>query len=296
MKIPSLPILLPLAALALTPSVSHAVIALGLTTTGLVQFDTANPGVILSSNTFTGLGADSIVDIDYRPSDGQLYGIAATGRLYTIDATTGSATINTSVGVGLLGSVLDADFNPTANRLRVYSTGDANFRLTPGTNDPAGVTIDGTLAYQAGDINAGQNPNLRASAYTNSVVGPASTTLYSIDAEFDTLVVHPAAGGPAFSSLSTVGELTILGLSINFQDNVGFDIFSSGGLNTGFVSNGSALYEVDLSTGDLVPLGTVGGTAGLTINSLAVVPEPGAMLLAGLPLGLLAFRRQRRLA
>lgn len=261
-----------------------------------MQFDTDNPGIILSSSTFSGLGADSIVDIDYRPTDGQLYGMAATGRLYTIDPFSGSATVNTSVGVGLLGSVLDADFNPAANRLRVYSTGDANYRLTPGTNDPAGVTIDGTLAYQAGDINAGQNPNLRASAYTNSVIGPASTTLYSIDSEFDTLVLHPAAGGPQFSSLSTVGDLNIVGLSIDFQDNVGFDIFSSGGLNTGFVTNGNALYEIDLATGDLVPLGTIGGTAGLSINSLAVVPEPGALLLAGLPLGLLALRRQRQRA
>ena len=237
---------------------------------------------------FSGLGGDTIVDIDYFPQDGLLYGTASNGRLYSLNPLTGSATVNTSGGVGNVGTVMDADFNPVANRVRIYSTGDANFRLTPGTGV---VTNDGTLTYQPGDANFGANPNLRGSAYTNSFGGALTTSLYSIDSDLDTLVLHPAPG-PAFSNLSTVGELTINGLAINFGNDVGFDIFSFAG-NLGYVTNGGTLYDLDLATGDLVPLGTIGGPGGPAVLSLAVVPEPGVVLLSTAALGLLALRRRR---
>ncbi|MDB6071393.1 MAG: hypothetical protein JWL81_2564 [Verrucomicrobiales bacterium] len=271
---------------------SRAALAIGLTGTGLIQFNTDSPGTTSSSVLFSGLGADTIVDIDYRPSDGQLYGIASSGRLYTINPATGSAAINTSVGVGALGVVQDADFNPVANRLRVSSTNNANYRLTPGSNDPTAVTTDGIFSYQAGDVNFGNTPNLRANAYTNSFAGSAVTTLYSIDSEYDTLVIHNT--GPQFNSLATVGDLNLTGLFIDFGNNVGFDILASGGLNTGYITNNNFLYEIDLGTGDLVPLGAIGGPAGgPAITSLAVIPEPASAFLSLLSLGALVLRRKR---
>lgn len=273
-----------------TPS-AEAVTAIGLTSNGLVTFDTANPGSILNTATFTGLGGDTIVDIDVFSQDNRLYGIAASGRLFTIDATTGAATLNTAGGVGNIGTVTQADFNPVANRLRVLS-GNDNYRLTPGT----GVfTNDGSFSYAAGDINFNIAPSLTGAAYTNSFFGTQATTLYSIDSGLDTLVLHPPPG-PAFSSLTTVGSLTVNGLFVDFGDNVGFDIYSIGGGNTAYLSNGNALYELDLATGDLASLGSVGGAVvGVPeIIGLAVVPEPGASLLAaGAAAGLLLRRRRR---
>lgn len=271
---------------------ARAALALGLTGSGLVQFDTSSPGTTSSTVLFSGLGTDTIVDIDYRPSDGQLYGIASSGRLYTINPATGSAVINTSVGVGPLGVVQDADFNPVANRLRVSSANNANFRLTPGSNDPTAVTTDGIFSYQAGDVNFGNTPNLTANAYTNSFAGSAVTTLYSIDSTYDTLVIHNV--GPQFNSLATVGDLNQIGLFIDFGANVGFDILASGGLNTGYVTNNNFLYEIDLGTGDLLPLGSIGGPAGgPAITSLAVIPEPASAFLSLLSLGALMLRRKR---
>ncbi len=291
MKSSLIPFITTLAALTAGAHTARAALAVGLTGTGVVRFDTENPGVILGTALFSGLSGDTIVDIDYFPSNGQLFGTASNGRLYTIDPLTGTTTVNTSNGVGALGTVTDADFNPVASRLRVYSTGQANFRLTPGTGV---VTGDGTLAYGAGDPSFGLTPDLRGSAYTNSFSGSATTALYSIDSAQDILVAHPAAGAPAFSQLATVGVLTLGGVPVNFGQDVGFDIYYNGGINTAYVTNGNALYGLDLATGVLQSLGTVGGTP---ITSLAVglapVPEPGSALLAASALGLLAMRRSR---
>ena len=44
------------------------------------------------------------------------------------------------------------------------------------------------LAYAAGDPNAGANPNVVGSAYTNNFAGATTTTLYGIDSDLDILV------------------------------------------------------------------------------------------------------------
>ena len=86
---------------ALIPATSHAAIAYGLTGSGLLQFDTATPGTITNTATFSGLIAgDNIADVDFRPQDGNLYGLAQTGRLYVINPMTGAAVINTSGALG----------------------------------------------------------------------------------------------------------------------------------------------------------------------------------------------------
>lgn len=271
---------------------AHSALAIGLTATGLISFDTNAPGVVLGTSTFTGLSAgDTIVDIDYFPSNGLLYGAASSGRLYTINPITGSAIVDTSAGAGNIGTVTDADFNPMANRLRIFSAGDANYRITPSTGV---ITPDGTFAYVAGDVNAGANPNLRGSAYTNSFSGTTATSLYSIDSDTNSLVLH--SGAAAFSGLNTVALLTLNGLTLNIGDNVGFDIGYFNGVNTAFLTNGNALYDLDLATGDLLPLGNVGPVGGPAIFSMAVglqVPEPGSAMLSTAAVGLLALRRRR---
>ncbi len=258
-------------------SSSHAVVAYGLTPTGLLQFDTASPGSITNSALFSGLTAgDAIADIDYRPQNGTLYGIAQTGRLYRLNPLTGAAVVDT---IGAVGTVQDADFNPVANRLRVLSASDQNFRITPGTGV---VSTDGIFTFAGTDINAGANPALGSAAYLNNIVGGGTTTLFSIDTDLDILISH--SGAPQFSTLNTIGAL-----GVNVGSLVGFDIVDTD--NKAFVSNGQDLYSINLATGALGSLGTIGGSG---VMSLAVVPEPTA---AGL--GLFAalgclMRRQRR--
>lgn len=265
-----------LGAFCLARSTSHGALAYGLTGTGLLQFDTSNPGLITNTATFSGLaGGDSIADIDFRPQDGNLYGLAPSGRLYLIDPLSGAAVVNTS---GALGTVERIDFNPVANRLRVLSSADQNYRITPGTGL---VTGDGVFSFATGDANFGVNPNLASAAYTNNFTGGGTTTLFSLDSDLDILVTH--TGGPQFSTLSTVGPL-----GVNIGLNSGFDIVDNS--NTAFVSNGQDLYSIDLATGALSGLGSIGGTG---VRGLAVVPEPSGAVFSLLALTGLAARRRR---
>ena len=253
-----------------------AITAYGLTPTGLISFDTATPGTVVSTATFSGLTAgDSILDIDFRPQTASLYGIAASGRLYTINPLTGAATPDT---LGSMGTVEHMDFNPVANRLRVFSAGDQNFRITPSTG---AVTPDGTFAFNTGDPNFGVNPTLGSAAYSNNFVGAAATTLYSVDSTLDILISH--TGTPQFSTLTTVGAL-----GVDIGSSVGFDIVNNN--NLAFLSNAQSLYSVNLTTGALTPVGTIGGSG---VFSIAVVPEPSTIpLTLFATVGLLSRRRR----
>jgi Domain of unknown function (DUF4394) len=267
-------------ALGLAPllaSESRAALAYGLTPTGLLQFDTASPGTITNTATFSGLlSGDTIADVDFRPQDGNLYGLAPSGRLYVLNPITGAASLNTT---GSMGTVQRMDFNPVANRLRVFSSLDQNYRITPGTGV---VSIDGVFSFAAGDVNAGANPMLSSAAYTNNFVGGGTTTLFSVDSDLDILISH--SGAPQFSTLNTIGSL-----GVNIGTNVGFDI--NGVTNTAFLSNGQDFYGVNLATGALTSLGTIGGSG---VMGLAVVPEPSAAGLSLLALLGIVSRRRRR--
>ena len=169
------------------------------------------------------------------------------------------------------------------------------------------MTSDGTLTYISGDPQFGQTPNLVAAAYVNNDNDPATgTTLYSIDATFNTLVVHPASGGPAFSMLQTQDTLTLNGVMLDFlASNTGFDVLTQGGVNTAYVSIGNVIYIVNLNggavggvAGDLTNFTTVTGL-GAGITDFAVIPEPSTYALLGVGLvafGLFHLRRTRSVA
>jgi hypothetical protein len=102
-----------------------------------------------------------------------------------------------------------------------------------------------------------------------------------LDSGLDVLVLHTVA--PQFSTLTTVGAL-----GFNIGLDAGFDIV--GATNMAFVNNGQDFYSINLGTGALSSLGTIGGSG---VRGLAVVPEPSGAALALLTaLGLLARRRR----
>ena len=244
--------------------------AVGLTTNNqLVSFNTATPNTITSTVTITGLqSGETIVGIDYRPAGGQLYGVGSANRLYVISPGTGTATFIGTLTTPLNGSAFDIDFNPTVDRLRLVSDADQNLRINP--NDGTNL-VDTTLAYAAGDVNAGQNPNVVAAAYTNSVSGATTTALYDIDTNLDVLVQqNPANNG-------TLQTITPLG--VDSTNNVGFDI--EGTTNTGFAviqmtgDLSSKFYIVNLSANSPVTfVGQVGGQANrVVLKGLAITPS-----------------------
>ncbi len=202
--------------------------------------------------------------------------------MYSINTTGAATQVGSNGAFTLSGSSFGFDFNPTVNRIRVTSNTDQNLRLNP--NDGTVTTTDTALAYAAGDANAGANPNVVGSAYTNNFSPSATTTLFGIDSNLDILVTQVPNNG----TLNTVG---VLGVSVS--DAVGFDI--SGITGTSFASfvspngGGSSLYTINLASGAASVIGSIGTLGATPLNGIAAgvfapVPEPSATLLMTLGL------------
>ena len=150
----------------------------------LLRFDSATPFLvpfIQSETTVTGLQpGENLLAIDFRPSNGQLYGITNLSRIYVINPNTGAAT---QVGSGSFSPALPPgatdvgfDFDPVSDVIRVVAS--QNLRLNPDTG--AVVAVDSTIAFAAGDPNAERPAGVAAAAYSNNFSGAISTTLYVI--------------------------------------------------------------------------------------------------------------------
>ena len=287
-----------LGAAALTASVTaQALTVYTVTTTNqLGYFDSATPAATLNVGAISGLQSGEVVlGIDFRPATGELFALGSTSRLYVINTGTAAATL---VGSGfstpaLFGLSFGFDFNPTVDRIRSVSDGDQNLRLNPITG--ANAATDTALAYAGADVNAGDNPAVVGSAYTNNFAAAPSTVLYGIDWQNDILVTQVP---PNSGTLNTVGAL-----GINTSDQVGFDIFSSGGLDSAFASlttgDGGGFYSINLLTGSatligFVDPGWVGVGNSLRDIAIAPVPLPAAVWLFGTALGALGAARRRR--
>jgi hypothetical protein len=188
----------------------------------LIKFDSANSCNIISRKQVTGLNKnEKLLAIDFRPLNGQLYGLGSDSRLYTINPDTAVATL---VGTGafttpLAGKAFGFDFNPTVDRIRIVSSAGQNLRVHPDTAAIAGIDV--TLAYSTTDKFAGRQPGVVGAAYTNPDNDPATgTTLYDIDSKLDLLAIQ---NPPNNGTLNTVGQL-----GFNTTRLVGFDISTSG--------------------------------------------------------------------
>src|SRR4030095_624298 len=80
----------------------------------LISFNASAPGTILNTVAITGLGqSETLVGIDFRPRNKQLYGVSSASRIYTINITTGAVT---AIGAAaftpaLSGTAFGVDFN-----------------------------------------------------------------------------------------------------------------------------------------------------------------------------------------
>ncbi len=230
----------------------------------LIGFDTNLPSFVNSIRLIRGLQpGEGILAIDFRPANKKLYGLGSSSRVYVIDTETGMAT---SVAAAPFTPALDGtefgfDFNPTVDRIRVVSDKGQNLRLHPDTGMV--VATDGML--NASGV-TGAATGVVASAYTNSVAGATSTTLYNIDARRRLLVTQTP---PNDGTLNTVGEL----VGLMPSSVAGFDISPVTGRAyfAARLSNSTraVLYEVHLATGDYQMMGDVGifeQTSGLAIE------------------------------
>ncbi|MBX3577350.1 MAG: DUF4394 domain-containing protein [Rhizobiaceae bacterium] len=234
---PAFAALLGSAAVAVFATQALAAPAVGLTgDKTLVWFDTDRPA---ETKTIEVTGVDRLLGIDLRPADKMVYGVAGDGSLVTIDLETGAATVvsrlSTMLPEGVNASV---DFNPMADKLRVMGSDGTNLRADPASGE---VTTDGKLAFEPGDANAAEQPNIVATAYLNSFGKPEKTAMYDIDGRGWFIQQTKPNDG----TLKTIGEL-----GIPLGEAVAFDIQTTAdGVNTAWLATGGALYRVNIETG-----------------------------------------------
>jgi len=235
----------------------------------------ANPNEISEPIPITGLTVgENIEGIDYRPNTGELYALAYNeslmqGRLYVINQTSGMASpIGTMpISMNLIAGMTGFDFNPTVDRIRVVNANGSNYRLHPSTG--VLVATDGDLAFAANDMNSDATPIAVASGYTRSYIGTESTILYNIELGQNILTTQIP---PNDGILNSIGNL---GIDIASDSYVGFDIYydEATGNDLAYVSatttgnNNPQLFRIDLATGALSLLGTIG--SGINIKSIA---------------------------
>ena len=271
------------AVLASAPAAAEEVI--GLVGSGsIVTFDSTSPGTITSSRSITGLGSGvTLTGIDLRPADNQLYSVSTTGTVYRLTLSGGNyvATSLGAISTSPSGTSFGLDFNPTVDRLRMVSDTNQNLRINQ-TTTPPGVTVDGLIT-----LDGSSNVDLLGSAYTNSVFGATTTTLFGIDAFTDALVRSTNPNGGIYTNVGS------LGLLLGSTDQLGFDI--SGFSGAGYFSVNDSFYGINLATGGATLIGGL-GTRGITGITIAAVPEPAtwAMMLMGFAGIGVALRRRRR--
>ena len=245
-------------------------------TTGnqLVRFNAGQPQKLLAARPLTGLlPGDTLVGVDYRVAKGQLFGLGASGQLYRIDTRTAAASaVGTPNALPKEGATeWGFDFNPTVDRIRVVNDTGFNLRLHPDTgalvdgnpNEP-GVQLDGRLAYDTADVNAGKAPGIIAAGYTYNKDNDKLTTNFALDGRLGVLVHQGSKEGvqpvvsPNTGRLYTVGSLGIgtfqrATLDISDLSNTAYSAVTAAGK--------SAWYRIDLATGRATRIGTVAGEA-----------------------------------
>ena len=209
----------------------------------VVSFNRDAPATIRTTMAVTGLqSGETLVGIDYRATDGLLYGVGSSGRIYTIDPATGAAAVKSTLAVdatdttapytALAGTDFGVDFNPVADRLRVVSNTGQSLR----------INVDSGATTTDGNINGGAaSTAVTGSAYTNSFAGTTSTTLYALDSATDTLYVQnpPNNGTLATPVALGVDGGALNGFDIDGRTNMGYAVMTVGGART--------LYSINLA-------------------------------------------------
>ena len=265
--------LLPLLLLSAAAFSAKAQTIFALADNNLISFNAATPGTLTGTFQITGVAAgQSLVGLDFRPATGQLYALgynSTTGeaRLYTINRTSGAATAVGAAAVTLSANMGDIgfDFNPTVDRIRVTGSNDTNYRLHPVTG--AIAATDGNLAFAAGDVNAGVNPNIGTLAYTNSYIGAPSTILYNYDLSLNIFTTQAPPNNGTLNSAGASG----LNLSSNALADLDIYFDPATSTNQAFFAANSVLYTVSLPAGTLTSIGTIGG--GRAVRDIAVLIE-----------------------
>jgi hypothetical protein len=223
-----------------TQPVAYAVNA----TNNLLIFNPDKPATNIAKP-ITGLASgESIVGIDFRPANGQLYAVSSASRVLTLNTSSGAAAVVATLSTPLAGTSFGVDFNPTVDRIRIVSNTGQNLRVNP---------ADG-VAIVDGALNPG-TPAVTGAAYTNNFAGATTTMLYDIDANTDKLYLQ---NPPNNGTLVEVGNL-----GVNVEAANGFDIGGTSNTPYALLTSGGStkLYRINANTGAATATGDFNGSA-----------------------------------
>ena len=199
------------------------------TSNALLIFNPENSDAPVSKP-FTGLAAgETVIGLDMRPVNGQLYALGSGSRIYTVNASSGAVALVGTLTTALSGTDFGFDFNPVVDRIRIVSNTGQNLRVNP--------------ANAVAIVDANINPAGRAVtgvAYRNNFAGATATVLYDIDVTTDKLYRQDP---PNAGTLVEIG-----GLGINVEAMSGFDIGGTSNMGYALLKSGSTvkLYNVNI--------------------------------------------------
>jgi hypothetical protein len=241
-----------------------------------------------------GTQGGNLIGIDFRPTDGKLYGLTDLGAIYAIPVSqnrVGSATRVSTINPRFTGGLaMLFDFNPVANATRVAGSNDQNLAVVNGAD---GSNLSATVAqtpfaYVKGDVGSGKDPELVGGAYTNNYSGATTTLFYAIDHDLDTLVTI-ADKTPTGSSNTGGGKLQTIGRfydeagnRLNMSPTTDLDIYTDRSNRNWLVGQTTRLlFSIDLS--QINPNLPVGRTQRVIVKRgrPAALPGPFAPLTGG---------------
>lgn len=238
----------------------------------LIGFGTVDGARALLSTTLATAAGESLLDIDYRASEGRLYALGSLGGIYSISNS--AAVLISTLPAGTLASgvryVLDID--PVSDRMRVLGGNGDNLlveinsgRVTRDTS----ITITGAAAPVAG---------VAFTDKTDATEGRVSLT-YTLDAVGD--AIH--ALNPARTGTTT----RVAGLGLDATAVVGYDINPATGKGHAVLTVGGSngLYRIDETVAGATPAATFLSStptmfSGESIVGMAFITPANPTLLA----------------
>lgn len=245
----------------------------------LFSFAQAAPGTLQNRTAVVGLNVDdTLVAADFRPVDGQLYGIGLAGNIYAIDPYTGLASAGVALNGASFGGLSGASFgfaiDPEDSSALidggVIVSASGQF-LTVDDLDAGTVSAVGTLSRGGNDAQATDV------AFTNAFFQAQTTTAYVVDSNTDVLATLNTGSG----ALTNVGAL-----SINVSDVNALYINPRNGSALGAfrVGTETRLYGINLGTGATQDLGLI-GDGSKRIVALGRIPTAEPLIYAVLSSG-----------
>lgn len=223
----------------------------------------ASSPITPTTKTIMGLQmGESIVGLDFRPSNGQLYALGSTSRIYTLTVNAlNTATYNATALSGgpftpaLSGTHFGFDFNPVPDLIRIVSDTRQNLRVSPLTGATTNTDIELSIT----------TAKVSAAAYTNNFAGTMSTTLYVIDTPVGSNAMLYTQSPPNNGTLNSVGSL-----GMEVESTNGFDIGGSSNNAYALLRSGGTtkVYTINLMTGTATGGSTLQGNP--TVRAMAV--------------------------